>query len=122
MLIVLYLTLMSNAVQSAALFNVANAEARVSSVIVEQDRRTTAREILREMRSLIERQGKNTEKGTRQVRDELMKRNPDRAAVEVMLSEQLSGLRSHNGRMLDLRFALRDHLTREEWSLLFPSP
>ena len=96
-------------------------EGRVANAIPEPDRRDEVRRILGQMERRNSQLNQSTEKRFRRLQSELAKPTPDRVAMNAVLDNQYAALRRYNQDMIDLRFELRDQLTREEWDALFTS-
>lgn len=94
---------------------IADARGDVKSVMEKDDRRDEALDTLKSMKKQVSANNKALKRTTK----DLEKALADDADVEVIWDEHYEKRAAHNEAMLDLRFQLRDQMTREEWEQVF---
>lgn len=99
----------------------AETKADVKVVVVDQDRRAAALATLKDMKKRASTMNKQTRKSVKQLNKTLQPHDIDEAAVEAIWAEHFERVDQYNRDMIDYRFQLKEHVTREEWQQLFGS-
>jgi isocitrate dehydrogenase kinase/phosphatase len=105
---------------SAFLEYVGETEHAIKTTIEKGERQDEALDIL----GAIEKRSNGYDKQVRETIKELSKYlegRGDNAEMIAAISERhFAALESYNSDILDLRFELKEHITREEWTQIFP--
>lgn len=104
---------------SAVLAYVADSHDAVKDVMVDDQRRDDVLETLKEFKSLAKEQNKASQNILKQLREELREHAPSDAKVESAWTSHYRQLRETNAEAVELRFRLREQLSREEWEQIF---
>jgi len=104
---------------SAVLDFVGYIRGSVNEVVVDEERRTEARATLKTMKKLTNAHLKANQKAFKSLLAELSESETDAQAVEGLWENYYKSVGSYNEQMIDLRFELRDSLTRDEWQQIF---
>ncbi|NCF15112.1 MAG: hypothetical protein GWP62_07385 [Gammaproteobacteria bacterium] len=115
MLIAILTILFLGGGSSGPLDYIADARGDVKTVMEKDDRRDEALDTLKSMKKQVSANNKAQKRAAK----DLEKALADDADVEVIWDEFYEGTLAHNEAMLDLRFQLRDQMTREEWEQVF---
>jgi septum formation topological specificity factor MinE len=92
---------------------------RVEIVVTEPARSESAQSILQEMRREVVAFEEKFAASGKIVKHSYSDHAADRAEIESVLGTLNQDWERGQQRMLELRFELRDHLTREEWAALY---
>ena len=93
------------------------ADAKV--VIEDKDRRSEAMATLKRMEKEAAVLQKQSGKRFKQLGKALQDHEATKAEIDAIWSEHFERVDTFNREMIDLRFELREHVTREEWQQLF---
>ena len=110
---------LGGAASNAVLSYVAETKSNVSDVIEEPDRRSEINATLGEMKKRSKAQNKASRQILKRLQGELGEHDANMAAIDSVLDEHLASLNEYNEDMIDLRFQLKDQLSRDEWAALF---
>jgi hypothetical protein len=119
MLIALFTMLFLGGSTTGMLDFIADTQSEVGSVMERGDRRSSTLETLDAMEARTEEHVdmvENASEGIRQALADFEANSPD---IDAIWSEYFAQRAAYNREMLDLRFQLRDQLTREEWEQVF---
>jgi hypothetical protein len=92
---------------------------RVEIVVEDPRRAEAARSVLGELAQEVESFEKTFTASGKKVTRSYRDHEADRAEIEAVLEQLNRDWQSGQERMLDMRFELRDQLTREEWEALY---
>ena len=121
MLILLYALLFGGGGTSGTLDFIADAQDQVKVVMERGDRQKEARDMLKAMEKRSSQQNKvisNTQKDLKRV---LADSDATEEDIDTIWYRYFAQRAAYNRDILDLRYQLQDHLTRDEWEQLFPS-
>ena len=122
MLIALITILLLGGGDSAVLDFVSYMRDSVDEVVADDERRKDATATLKEMKKLTNTHLKANGKAFKALLGEVSELETDVAATEAIWSDYNRATESYNQQMIDLRFKLRDSLTRSEWERIFVEP
>ena len=105
---------------NAMLDYIADTKPRIKEVVIEDERRAEALGTLKEMRAEQKRFSKLVNGTVKSLKRELAE-DPG-ATGDAFWQDYFAAKQASDQRMIDLRFQLRDQLTREEWEQIFPAP
>jgi hypothetical protein len=91
----------------------------VDDVVADEDRQSAAQATLREMGALTKEHTKANQKAFESLLSEIGEYDQDTGDTEPLWADYTQSVDAYNERMIDLRFELRDTLTRDEWAALF---
>jgi hypothetical protein len=91
----------------------------VDEVVVDEQRLAEARTTLKAMKKLTGAHSKANQKAFKSLLAELSESETNAEAVEALWENYYESVESYNEQMIDLRFELRDSLTRDEWQQIF---
>ena len=120
MLIALFTILILGGGSTGLLDYIADTQDSVKIVMVKDERQKEALTTLKAMKKRANarnKQARNTAKSL-----DKMFRNHDTTAADIdaIWAEHFAGRDQYNHDMLDLRFELKEYITREEWEAIFP--
>jgi thioredoxin reductase len=119
MLIALIVGMLLGGGSSGIMAYVADARADVKTVVEDKTRRGEALAILKRMKKRAGALHKQAGKSGKALNKALKSRAVPDADVEAIWSAHFERVDQFNADMIDLRFELREQLTREEWRQLF---
>ena len=122
MLVALLTLLFLGGSSSAVLAYVADSQDAVKAAVIEDDRRKAALGTLKEMKAVAKRQSKMARKTTKELKPYVGDQASDDADVEALWDGYFERMQVADQEMLDLRFKLRDQLSREEWEQVYGKP
>lgn len=105
----------------AVLDYVAYARGSVGDIVTDEGRQADARATLKEMKKLTSAHSKSNQKIFKSLLARMSEFGTDTETVDALWDEYYEAVESYNARMIDLRFELRESLTREEWEEVFAS-
>ena len=91
----------------------------VEEVVIDEERRAEARATLKEMKKLTSGHSKSNQNTFNSLLVVMSEKETDTETVDALWEDYYQSVDSYNERMIDLRFELRDTLTREEWEQMF---
>lgn len=106
-------------VESAVLDYVGFMRGSVDEVVVDEERLDDARATIQQMEKLTGAQSKSNQKVFKSLLAEMSELVTEADAVDALWNDYFQSVDSYNEQMIDLRFELRDTLTREEWQQVF---
>lgn len=104
---------------TAVLVYVADSEDAVKAAVFDDDRRKAAVGTLKEMKSVAKNQSKIIQETIKELKPYVGDQVSDDADVEALWGDYFERMQVTDQEMLDLRFTLRDQLSREEWEQVF---
>lgn len=123
MLIALMTLLFLGGGSSTAVFDfVTETQPAVKASVDDDERRRAAVETVKEMKALAKGQSKALQKAVKELKPYVGDLDADDAKLEAFWQSYFDRARTADEQMLDLRFKLRDQLTREEWQQVFGQP
>lgn len=105
---------------SAALSYIADSLDAVKAIVVDDDRRDEAVGTLESLQDLGKQQTKAKQDALKQLKKALAAHESSTHASDGIWREYYDQVREINDEAVELRFRLRDHLTRDEWEQVFP--
>ena len=91
----------------------------VKTVVEDEDRRKGALATLKLMKKEASARNKSTNKLTKLIGKQVEVGGPTTSELETAWSDHYETVDSYYARMIDLRFELKDNVTREEWQQIF---
>ena len=91
----------------------------VKTHVVDEERRDAALEVVKEFKARGKAENKSINALSKQVKKSLADNEGVDAQVDYLGQEFLDNTQVYYKDMLDLRFALREHFTREEWAAAY---
>jgi hypothetical protein len=119
MLIALYTIFVLGGGGSGTLDFIADTSDTVKVVVENEESRKTALSTLKAMKKLSSNNDKAVKRASKELNAAL--ESDDHAAIESAWDKILQQRRAYDNSMLDMRFELKDQLTREDWEAVFPS-
>ena len=106
-------------IENAVLDYVAYMRGSVKEVVVDEERQAVARATVQEMQKLTSAHSKANQKAFKTLLGEVSEMETDVEIVDALWEDHFRAVETYNEQMIDLRFELRDSLTREEWQAIF---
>lgn len=106
-------------IEDAVLDDVQYMRGTVKEVVSDDERRADARATLNEMKKLTKAHSKSNQKTFKSLLGVMGEMGAESETVAALWEDYYQAVDSYNERMIDLRFELRDTLTREEWEQMF---
>jgi hypothetical protein len=106
-------------IEDAVLDYVQYMRGTVKEVVADDERRADARATLNEMKKLTKAHSKSNQKTFKSLLRVMGEMGTEPETVDALWDDYFQTVDSYNERMIDLRFELRDTLTREEWEQMF---
>jgi len=100
---------------------IAEARDNVKTVMERDDRRKAALATLKDMKKRTNARDKQVKKSSKELTAALSQSEINDADIDAIWNHYIAKVNQHNYDMLDLRFQLKDQLTREEWQQVFPA-
>jgi hypothetical protein len=119
MLLALYTIFILGGGGSGTLDFIAEFSDTVKVVVENEDDRKAALSTLKTMKKLTKTYDKDVKSTSKELRTAIS--SDDSAAIENVSEKHLLQRGAYDSSMLDLRFELREQLTREEWQSIFSS-
>ena len=94
-------------------------EDSIEFVMEKDDRRKGALATVKEMKKRTKARNKQVKKSRKELSKVLADPEATEADIDATWETFFAEVESHNADMLDLRFELRDRLTRDEWQQVF---
>lgn len=113
---VLYL---GGGVQDATLDYIKVTEGKVDEIISEPDRRSEIKLTLSDMKNRSEERADSAKKLVKQLEGNMSEYDLAQEQIDAILDEYLTLLTDYNEDIIDLRFELRNQMSREEWRAFF---
>ena len=106
-------------IEDAVLDYVQYMRGTVKEVVADDERRADARATLNEIKKLTKAHSKSNQKTFKSLLGVMGEMGTEPETVDALWDDYFQTVDSYNERMIDLRFELRDTLTREEWEQMF---
>jgi septal ring factor EnvC (AmiA/AmiB activator) len=119
MLIALFTILFLGQTSSTLLGEISDVQDSIKVVMPKNDQRKAAQGILKQMEKATEAHNKQLGKSSKQLNKALADHEFDASEIDRMWSEYHETRKSFQMRMIDLRFELKEHISREEWEEIF---
>ena len=119
MLIALFTILFLGQTSSALLGEISDVQDSVKLVMPKNDQRKAAQGILKQMEKATEARNKQLGKSSKQLNKALADHEFDPIEIDRMWSEYHETRKNFQMKMIDLRFELKEHISREEWEEIF---
>ncbi len=120
MLIALITMMLLGGGSAGLLGYIAEARGNVKTVMERDDRRKAALATLKDMKKRTNARDKQVKKSSKELAAALSQSDINDADLDAIWDHYIAEVNQHNYDMLDLRFQLKDQLTREEWQQVFP--
>lgn len=120
MLAALFVILFLGGGTTAFLDFIAESESAVKSVMVKDELRSDALNVLGAIEKRAKDHNKQVKKIIKELSESLEGREDNPEAIADISQRYYAALDSYSSDILDLRFELREHVTREEWAQIFP--
>ena len=119
MLIGLLVILLLGGTPSGMLVELSLIQDNIKAVMVKDDRQKAARDVVKKMEKRTKDQNKQVNKYAKRLDDALSDHDFPAAEIDKLCSKYHAVRRDYQLRMVDLRFELKEHITREEWQEIF---
>jgi hypothetical protein len=119
MLIALFTFLILGGSQTGMLNYIADTQDTIKVVVESDDRREEALAILKAMKNVESAQNKVVKSVSKDLNETLLSDAATDADIDAIWEDYFSQRESYDVDMLDLRYQLKDQLTREEWQQVF---
>lgn len=106
-------------IEHAVLDYVGYMRGSVDEVVLDEERQAQAQSVLKDMKKLTSTHSKSNQRAFKILLAEMSSLETDADAIGVLWDDYHQEVASYNDQMVNLRFELRDSLTREEWELVF---
>lgn len=100
---------------------IAETRDNVKTVMEKDERRKAALATLKDMKKRTNARNKQVKKSSKELAAALSQNEINDADIDAIWDYYIAEVNQHNYDMLDLRFQLKDQLTREEWQQVFPA-
>ena len=121
-MLVALITIMLPGGGSAGLLGyIAETRDNVKTVMEKDDRRKGALATLKDMKKRTNARNKQVKKSSKELAAALSQGEINDVDIDAIWDNYIAEVKQHNYDMLDLRFQLKDQLTREEWQQVFPA-
>ena len=119
MLIALLTIMLLGGTPSGMLVELSLIQDNIKAVMVKDDRQKAARDVVKKMEKRTKDQNKQVDKYAKRLDDALSDHDFPTAEIDKLWSKYHAVRRDYQLRMVDLRFELKEHITREEWQEIF---
>jgi uncharacterized protein YnzC (UPF0291/DUF896 family) len=109
-------------IEDAVLDYVKYTRGNVKEIVADNERQSDAQATLKEMRKLTKDYAKSNRKTFKSLLSAIDSIDAEIDVVDSIWSDYAQSVDEYNAQMIDLRFRLRDSLTREEWQAVFADP
>jgi hypothetical protein len=106
-------------VEDAVMDYIKETKGVVSDVVEDKSRRSDINATLSEMKKRSKQRNKSAKQAFKELQGEMGEHDINEADIDAVFDNYLASLNDYNVDMIDLRFQLRDQLSREEWAALF---
>jgi hypothetical protein len=107
---------------SAVLDYIADTRKSVKTVIVDDERRKEVTSTLKTMKNRTSGRAKSARQVAKQLKSALAEHDASEANINAAWDDYFAMTDAYNNDMIDLRFELKEQLSREEWQELFSQP
>jgi hypothetical protein len=111
--------LFGGGVEDAVMDYIKETKGVVSEVVEDKSRLVDVKATLGEMKKRSKQRNKSAKKAFKALQGEMADHDMNEADIDAVFDNHLASLNGYNIDMIDLRFQLRDQLSREEWTALF---
>ena len=122
MLIALFTILFLGASSTGLLDYIAESKDNVKAVMVKDDRRDAALDTLKAMKKITKGRNKDVKRVSKELRKAFAGADTSDEQLEEIWNRYFVAVNQYDHQMVDLRFELKDQLTREEWTAVFSEP
>jgi hypothetical protein len=113
--------LLGGSITTSLLDNIADGRDEAKAVIVEDGRRKDVLDTFKKLRKRTEVQQEQVKSSGKQLASVLASAGLQNADIDNAWRMYFERVDVYNADMLDLRYELREQLTRDEWELIFPT-
>jgi hypothetical protein len=113
--------LLGGSITTSLLDNIADGRDEAKAVIVEDGRRKDVLDTFKKLRKRTEVQQEQVKSSGKQLASVLASADLQSADTDKAWWTYFERVDVYNADMLDLRYELREQLTRDEWELIFPT-
>ena len=106
-------------IEDAVLDYVKYTRGNVKEIVADTERQSDAQATLKEMKNLTKDYAKSNRKTFKSLLSAMDTVDAETVVIDSIWSDYAESVDSYNAHMIDLRFELRDSLTREEWQAIF---
>ena len=121
MLIALITILFLGGSSSGFLDYIADTREGIKTVLPKDDRQKEALATVKEMKKRTKARNKQVRGSFKSLGKLMQSEEPDFAEFDAVWEGYFEELGNYNRGMIELRFELKDHVTREEWAQIFPA-
>jgi len=123
MLIALFTILfLGGGADTAVLGTISDTRKSVKTVIVDDERRKEVTSTLKAMKKRTSAYGKSTKKIAKRIAGALAEHDGSEVGINAAWVDYFAMTDAYNDDLIELRFELKEQLTREEWRELFSQP
>jgi hypothetical protein len=119
MLIALFTIMLLGGTPSRMLVELSLIQDNIEAAMVKDDRRKAAQDVVKTMEKRTKDQNKQVDKYAKRLDEALSDHDSPTADIDKLWNKYHAVRRDYQLRMVDLRFALKEHITREEWQKIF---
>ena len=105
---------------SAFLDYIADSPDAVKTVMVKGEQQEAALDILKSMKKRSKEQSKQSGKTSKELGKLIEGRDLNATEIAAISDRNFENSESYDSDIIDLRFELKEHVTREEWAQIFP--
>jgi hypothetical protein len=98
---------------------IAETRDNVKAVMAKDERRTEALATLKAMKKITNARNKQVKRASRELSKAFAGADSSDEAIDAIWSGYFATVKQHDHELLDLRYELREQLTREEWEAVF---
>ena len=122
MLITLFTILLLGGSSTTGLLDfIGDARDEAKVVVADDDRRVEALGTFKSIKKLTESRNKQVKNSAKELSTVLASPELYDADIDKAWFVYFETVENHNAEMLDLRYELQEHITREEWERIFPA-
>jgi hypothetical protein len=119
MLIALFLMLLLGGTPSGMLVELSLIQENIKEVVAKDDRQNAAGDVVKKMETRTKALKTHVEKDAKRLGEALSDHDFPTVEIDKMWSKYHALTLNYRLRMVDLRFELKEHITREEWQEIF---
>jgi hypothetical protein len=119
MLIALFLMLLLGGTPSGMLVELSLIQENIKEVVAKDDRQKAAGDVVKKMEKRTKDRNKQVDRYAKKLDEVLSDHDFSTADIDKLWSKYHALRSNYQLRMVDLRFELKEHITREEWQELF---
>ena len=119
-MLIAILTILFLGGSSTGMFDyIAETRDNVKEVMVKDDRRKEALATLKAIKKITKTRNKQVKRASKELRKEFAGADSSDKVLDDIWTGYFAAINQHDHELLDLRFQLKDQLTREEWEDIF---